>query len=956
MVFVGRLLVLFLLFLLPGCGGGGSSSNNTIPPRTPSSVSGVVADGYLVGATVFSDRNGNKKWDDGEPKAVTGPGGIYTLEGDDLDLYPIVVAVDVNVIDEDTNSTVSKAYILSAPAGYPEFISPLTTIVQQQIERNPVLTVEDAEQVVKSSLGAASGVSLFEDYVSFKESNSEFATLHKIAQVVATTFGEVQEQLQSVATAAGYTPEDLLDALVDIVVQRVVERLSEIAVAVIESGDDFTPIAVAETVVAGINASAPVTVDTIGNEIEQVQTPAVASSFKTLLEGEGSHWFWADKWFNGSFEEYHLEYGIVSLNVDGETLDEVEYEYDFSVDRWVDSGPSQSYYLVDGEWVQVDDGAAGMTIVANTDGSITASDASTGQELVVYASEFDVSGKKMVSFIHPVFADFLADPAATFPAGAKAYQLSFKNNVDRYKAWQSTGINFDSMLTSYAKGSGNYLHLDRDLTIQFGAGDASVDIFERQNGDYVKRWVGTWEDRTVQGHLIRVINIPSHVLLMTDNEGPHIFIKWQDGTAWEGQYEWAGVLRTESTFDFNKAAFDAIMEKFNPTGYRFELPYIQYRTREIGDNRPYGWFNLLRYNKPIAPENIVAITVENVAGIEVSANIVPFYPRETRYDCRSEQCFVREIMQYSSYSIQNLPVDLPAGEYTIKVTTSEGYELREKVDYRGIISIPVVSTDMIYAKKIDGGFEFNWNLPTTEANWHLVDQIRLDITADNMGSQSRLMVMLNNNTGTMILPNSILLQAGLDPESTSLFWVFQARALDGLYNYSRSLSDIRRIDGVYWPLKEIGSGFSSNNLPLGMESVDFSYVDVIIDDLNLEVTMGLKGDFVNATTGLEDDYFALGMWIDFDDIDKWTPENSGNLVIDQNLDGRIFGRIDNSEEIGYCSSFVASNSVTEDEIYEIKFELSWEELGACGITPDSTVRFWTRGYDMTDVYPDRFFY
>ena len=60
--------------VMAGCGGGGDSEPTT-------SVSGVVVDGYLAGATVCLDVNANGKCDTGEASATTNASGAFTITG-----------------------------------------------------------------------------------------------------------------------------------------------------------------------------------------------------------------------------------------------------------------------------------------------------------------------------------------------------------------------------------------------------------------------------------------------------------------------------------------------------------------------------------------------------------------------------------------------------------------------------------------------------------------------------------------------------------------------------------------------------------------------------------------------------------------------------------------------------------------------------------------------------------
>ncbi|BCR07038.1 hypothetical protein DESUT3_41070 [Desulfuromonas versatilis] len=208
-----RILVAgMFLVSLAGCGGGGS--NDSTPVSTPASVSGVVADGYLVDATVFSDRNGNKVWDEGEPKTTTGAGGEYTLTGEEVDQHPIVVLVEAGVtVDEDNPGVpVEKSYLLMAPAGRPEFISPLTTLIQGQVERGK--SIGEAEDVIKGALGFASA-NLFANYLA--DSTTASPSLHGIAQALARVFGTVQEADQS-----GRSAQEMVAHITDVATRQLV--------------------------------------------------------------------------------------------------------------------------------------------------------------------------------------------------------------------------------------------------------------------------------------------------------------------------------------------------------------------------------------------------------------------------------------------------------------------------------------------------------------------------------------------------------------------------------------------------------------------------------------------------------------------------------------------------------------------------------------------------------------
>ncbi|MGH8848934.1 MAG: hypothetical protein ACREXQ_17055, partial [Polaromonas sp.] len=70
-------LALSAAVALTACGGGSDG---------PANLSGVVADGYLNGATVCLDLNNNMACDAGEPSATTTAGGKYSMAVPAIDM------------------------------------------------------------------------------------------------------------------------------------------------------------------------------------------------------------------------------------------------------------------------------------------------------------------------------------------------------------------------------------------------------------------------------------------------------------------------------------------------------------------------------------------------------------------------------------------------------------------------------------------------------------------------------------------------------------------------------------------------------------------------------------------------------------------------------------------------------------------------------------------------------
>lgn len=181
------------LGILAGCGGGGGSSTAS----TATSVSGAVADGYLVGATVFMDRNSNYQLDAGEPMATTDANGAYTLTVDPADVgkYSIVaMAIKGQTIDKDTNQAVTNSFMLSMPATAvsgtvsSNFISPMSTLIREKMAANPGMTLTDAMTQLRNQMNLPAGINMMADYMAGAQSGSNMAqyqTMHATAQQMA---------------------------------------------------------------------------------------------------------------------------------------------------------------------------------------------------------------------------------------------------------------------------------------------------------------------------------------------------------------------------------------------------------------------------------------------------------------------------------------------------------------------------------------------------------------------------------------------------------------------------------------------------------------------------------------------------------------------------------------------------------------------------------------------------
>ena len=184
---------------IAGCGSSGSTSNVT-------AVTGKVADGYLVGATVFLDKNGNYQPDAGEPSAVTDQNGAYSLTVDPAEVgrYPIVaIATKGFTVDKDSGQPVADTYILSLPATAVSgtvdgnFVSPMSTQLRVLMESGNYPSMQDAMNAMGAKLGMSAGTNMLGDYVAANNT-----TMHTAAKNMASLMGS---QMPQVLVANGTT-------------------------------------------------------------------------------------------------------------------------------------------------------------------------------------------------------------------------------------------------------------------------------------------------------------------------------------------------------------------------------------------------------------------------------------------------------------------------------------------------------------------------------------------------------------------------------------------------------------------------------------------------------------------------------------------------------------------------------------------------------------------------------
>ena len=169
---------------------------------------GLVADGYVSGATVFVDVDGDGVLDANEPFTVTDANGDYALDTGGA-VGPIRAIGGTNI-----DTGLANLIVLSAPEGS-TVINPLTTIVQTLIENSPTpLTEQQAEDQVKTALGIAAGIDLTTfDVLGAADSDPDALAAQKAAAAVVVVLNEILEAAGGSQSAADSALNVIVDAV-----------------------------------------------------------------------------------------------------------------------------------------------------------------------------------------------------------------------------------------------------------------------------------------------------------------------------------------------------------------------------------------------------------------------------------------------------------------------------------------------------------------------------------------------------------------------------------------------------------------------------------------------------------------------------------------------------------------------------------------------------------------------
>jgi len=480
-------LTSFLFVLsLSACSGGsdnpittpdvGAANGGSTPGETSTAVSGRVADGYIRGAVVCVDLNENQSCDANEPSAVTIEGGVYNLDvPSDASDKSIIADIPAEAIDEDTGETVGRALVFAAPAERPEFLSPMTTLVVEELRNNPALDLDSAEASLKTMLGVTDDdVSLFSDYVAgssdtsiTEEQAGDFKYLHDTARVVVSLMKDIDQRVEQAASDSGIDvsgDKNTQQAIRDIVRSEVKTLLPQIAAEVgsmIESSSEGSGIVLDPDLLArSISSDQDLDLESVDERIETIKAEAeVEKATMQALLTDGLYWIDVDCQSDernestdsavGQYEDTAVAiddyshcsawYGNVALSDAGDELVESEFYLDRESGIWVQEAEEHDDYphtliLQNGQWVpETDDGPGGA--VSFTDSGDAVLEKEFGRMLVT-ATVQKLDGSPIIHHLWKRGADKLftraVDGNQLFESDAQVSFLNISREVPPY--------------------------------------------------------------------------------------------------------------------------------------------------------------------------------------------------------------------------------------------------------------------------------------------------------------------------------------------------------------------------------------------------------------------------------------------------------------------------------------------------------------------------------------------
>lgn len=566
--------------ILTACGGGGGDS----PPTTTTStielttLSGVVADGYIQGAIVCVDKNANLLCDTSEITTTTNNKGEYRLKDvNSLDAtnFPVIALVPVGAIDQDDPAhAISQPYTLTTPIGKHAFISPLTSLVKEYQNDN-ALSTEEASQIIANLLATPNSNNLFSNYA-VSNSTREQKRLHNVAKLAVNTFITITDHIKKSADAALYSAKIQHTIAVRGFLQQAPFILGDV------NAEGYSPL-----LVTSFSASIPdlLKLSSLPRSNMSAKTIALANNSVHALQVEIKP---TTQCSDGStscagFYPASFYYGSssVSTQVNGTYIAQnMLNKLNLQTGAVVDKSNINELLLGATGWASVSqsdkytvsfsgNSATYSSAFGNSTESVSAGDIAN----ISIAGYLDLSRSLLNK--QYMFLQFLPLTAATFPAGSMSYIYTNINHIDRYAIPDSSydddvftprmltdTYNPEQLFSTLSEAqnyfSTNWFRLANNVEVHLST-NGVLDVRKvgiDTNNEVVAVNVvdkGTWIRKTVNGQTLIVLDVPEY---LNPFSGRDLFWTVQNGKVVEGTFTPKG--RAAQGIGFNKTAFDAL--------------------------------------------------------------------------------------------------------------------------------------------------------------------------------------------------------------------------------------------------------------------------------------------------------------------------------------------------------------------------------------------------------------
>ncbi|WP_137939196.1 hypothetical protein [Chitinivorax sp. B] len=510
----GLLVSSLMSFAVIGCGGGSGSEH--APPTHI--LSGIVADGYLQGATVFADLNENGQLDTGEPSAVTDADGRYALViSADVVSPTIWVDVPSSAVDMDTGQAVGRSYRLGTPTGLFAVINPITTLMRAKMMTRPGTVYAEVESQVRDGFQLNPKFPINADFLKpmdsdrltaeqNKQNRLEAIKLHKAARVIAYQLGV---RMQAAEQAwGGSLPGAQWRIVHNLLASELLGHAGQI-VNQLPAGDvqAFDPVSVVVHLPVLTRAS-------LEAALAQ-QAGAVNISLSQALS-ESELYVYPYRQPDGTVLKMRLsaQSGSGGPQSDVRTDDCLISMVSPCKFAELNGHPSRVYGSQSTDFNVLIGLFEGAIQFNQVDGRSTVASARSNSTSKLRLTQLDVSGDRLSS--HVTWP--LRNPDAVWPSGTKLYRVTMTNTNDLYTRFQSTPHSTltlpDGLLTKYGESGNDYVIGSLGMRFTQTASDANggrtgTVRFIRQDTNQALPDAGSWAWSMELIGGVLVVNVPS---------------------------------------------------------------------------------------------------------------------------------------------------------------------------------------------------------------------------------------------------------------------------------------------------------------------------------------------------------------------------------------------------------------------------------------------------------------